>query len=335
MADDDIQHHVEVRRGRRVGPVLVVVGLALVAAFALGLRDGGGPPEAATATSTSSPPTTRTGPLPLVHIIADTDRGPRPATTADGPGGPTADGAFEAVQATPIVTEGQVVVLVDGGTVLAGRPGEGFRTVDVGGPASALVASNEPGHVWVVASEDELQLVDIEGTDPPVRIPLGGERVIGPATFGVVTVDAAGRASWRRPGFDPAPLSPFGGNRAVDAGGGFVLVEAPAQPGGPRVFRTVSAVDSTAIRRFAVRDPDRPVVLATDGTAVALPVDDGWLVQDSITGQPRGSLPSAPGTPVWIGDGRFALLVAGVVATSDGSELAPPWRVRDLAEQSP
>lgn len=334
MAEYGVEHHTEVRRERRLAPVVVAaVVLALIVGFALLRSDDDPVIDATPTTSSIVPPDTRPARLAVVHVVADTEGGPRPATTADGPakaGGTT----FEAIQATPIVTEGQIVVLVEGGTVLAGRPGGSFRPVGPDSPSSALVASNEPGHVWVVGPEDELVLVDLDGLDPPVAIPLGGDRALGPATFGVVTVREDGAMSWRRPSFDPVVVPAPVGRVPVDAGGGLVLVERPTRRGGVRVFEVLTVVEGALVGGFR-GESDRPAALAPDGATVLVPDADGWTVRESRSLAERGALPAAPGHPVWVGGDRWALLVDGRVAVSDGTERSPPWRLRALAERSP
>ena len=335
MPGDAMHQHSEVRRTRGAGAwlgVLAVVALVVLLAWT-GREDG----EPDAAPSTTSPSTASTLPrrLPSLPVVADTDAGPRPATTADAPDPGAASSAFEAIQATPVATDGRIVLLVDGGDLLVGRPRGGFEALDLGAPSSALVASNEPGHVWVVAPGDELALIALDGSDPPVRIPLGGERVLGPAPFGVVTVAADGAVSWRRPSFDPVVLASTPGAVPVDAGGNAVLYEDPPPPGGGRSFTVRSVVDGVTVQVFGSSVAERAAVLAADGSTVALPHAAGWIVHDVASGDQRGSLPTAPGEPVWVGDSRFAVLVDGVVSLSDGATLSPPWRLRALAERSP
>ena len=338
MAAEDIEHETEIRRTRSVVPVvLAVTALALLVGVALG-RSGDDAGEAArtpSTTSTSSPPQTRPARLPVVRLVAHADDGPRPATTAEGPGTVGGGDTFEAIQATPVVTDGLVVALVDGGTLVAGRPGGTFRQVGPEAPASSLVASNERGHVWVVTPEDDLLLVHLEGLETLVRIPLDGDRVLGPASFGVVTRSPDGVVSWRRPSFDPTPIGIPSDREAVDAGGDVVLVEVPEGPGDVRRLEAWSVVTGRLVRDFAVSGDQRAAVLATDGSAVALPQEVGWVVRDTATGDQRGTLPASFSDPVWIGDGRFAVQVDGGAAVSDGSALAPRWRIWALAEQSP
>lgn len=340
MADGGIEHQTQIRRTRRSPTAfLALVGTIVLAVAVLLLlwgsdgddRRGEATPEP---TSTSTPPTTPPTRLPVVHVIADTDDGPQPATTATGPGTGPGD-RFEAVQATPVLTDGRIAVLVDGGTVLAGAPGDAFHRVGPDAPSSALVASNEPGHVWVVGPGDELSLVSLDGIPNRVRIPLDGHRVLGPAAFGVVTVGSDGAVAWRRPSFDPSPVPLPTGRTAVDAGGEVVLAERSLGAEVGRGFELIAVDDGAVVQDFLVGPSDRAPALAPDGSVVALPGGFGWTVRDVSSRAELGSLPRAPGMPVWIGEGRFAVLVDGAIVLSDGRQLAPPWPVRDLAEHSP
>ncbi len=334
MAGDDVEQHGEIRRTRGAPAWLLVLGVAALVALLVWAGRDDAPSEAAPSTTATSVPSTLPRPLPVLHVVADTDAGPRPATTAGAPDAGAAGIAFEALQATPITTDGRVVLLVDGGAVLVGRPGGGFAAIDLGLPTAALVASNEPGHVWVVAPRDELALVDLDGIDPPVRIPLGGDRVLGPGTFGVVTVGDDGAVSWRRPSFDPSLVAVPPGRTALDAGGGSVLVERTRSDDGERTFEVLTVAEGALVG--GVRgESDRPAALAPDGGTVAIPNAEGWTVHDVRSLQAHGSLPAADGDPVWVGEDRWAVLVDGTVSLSDGTTLSPPWRLRALAEQSP
>ena len=168
-----------------------------------------------------------------------------------------------------------------------------------------------------------------------MRIPLDGDRVLGPATFGVVTVGSDGAVAWRRPSFDPSPVPLPSGRTAVDAGGEVVLVERSLGDEVGQGFELLAVTDGAVVQDFLVGPSDRAAALAPDGSVVALPSGFGWTVRDVSSRAELGSLPRAPGIPVWIGDGRFAVLVDGAVVVSDGRQLSPPWRVRDLAERSP
>jgi hypothetical protein len=338
MAAEDIEHETEIHRTRSGVPALLAVAvLALLVGIALGLSADDAPEEAPTPTTstTSTPPQTPPARLAVVHLIAHTEDGPRPATTADAPGTVGGGDTFEAIQATPVVTDGRVVALVDGGTVVAGRPGGTFRAVGPETPTSMLVASNEPGHVWAVTPEDDMRLVDLDGLETLVRIPLGGDRVLGPASFGVVTRSPDGVVSWRRPSFDPTPIGIPSDRVALDAGGDVILVEVPDGPGDVRRLEAWSVVTGRLVRGYAVSGDQRAAVLATDGSTVAVPQAVGWIVRDTATGEQRGTLPASFSDPVWIGGGRFAVQVDGGAAVSDGSALAPRWRIWALAEQSP
>ncbi len=335
MPDRAMDQHAEVRRTR--GAAVWVGVLAVVAAVAFLVWAGGdGAPEGAVpSTTTSSTTSTLPRRLPVLAVVADTDAGPRPATTADAPDAEADSTPFEVLQAAPIATDGRIVLLVDGGDLLVGRPRGAFEVVDLDGPASAVVASNEPGHVWAVTGGDELALIALDGSDPAVRIPLDGDRVLGSGPFGVVTVRVDRAVSWRRPSFDPAPIPLPADRTAVDAGGEVVLAERSLGADVGRGFELWGVVDGTVVGDFVEPPSDLPAVVAPDGSVVALPGPSGWTVRDARSREELGSLPRAAGEPVWVGAGRFAVLVDGVVSLSDGSTLAPPWRIRALAEQSP
>src|SRR3546814_15092035 len=119
MVDGGIENGTEIRRARRSPTAFLALGGTSVLSVAVLLLlwgsdgDDQGGEAAPEPTSTSTPSTARPTPLPVVHVIADTDDGPPPATTASGPG--TAPGArFEAVQSTPVMTDGRIPVLVAG-----------------------------------------------------------------------------------------------------------------------------------------------------------------------------------------------------------------------------
>jgi len=338
MADREIEHHAEVRRGRPwAAALLAVLALAAIGALLLvGGRDGGsaeGPRPAVTPSTGTSVPD-----APLVHAVADTAGGPAPASTSRPPVAHPGDAGFEALQATPIVTDGLVVVLADGGTLLAGAPGQAFRSVLPRTPVSALAGSEQPGQVWAVTAPREATLIDVRDGSPVASLALGGDRVLGPAGAGLVTVAGDGALTWRRPGFDPAPVPLLPGRTLVDAAGGVVLVERPPDGAtGARVFE-IFAADGGELVGGARTPPGTsggPAVLAPDGRTVALPEPDGWIVRDVRSLREVGRLPAVPGDPVWIGADRWAVLVDGRIAASDGTERTMPWRVRALAEMSP
>lgn len=335
MPGDAMHQHSEIHRTRGAAVWLGALAVVAMVGFLVWAGQDGGSPDTAPPTTSSSTTSTLPRRLPVLPVVADTDAGPRPATTADAPDASADSAGFETIQATPIATDGRIALLVDGGNLLVGRPRGAFEPVDLDVPSSGLVASNEAGHVWVVTPGDDLALIALDGSDPPVRIPLDGDRVLGPAPFGVVTVRADGAVSWRRPSFDPVVLAGPPGAVAVDAGGDAVLYEEPRAPGGGRAFTIRSVVVGVTVQAFGPSDAERAAVLATDGSMVALPHAAGWIVHDVASGEQRGSLPRATGEPVWVGGSRFAVLVDGVVSLSDGATLAPPWRLRALAEQSP
>ncbi|MFP5322355.1 MAG: hypothetical protein ACLGIC_10980 [Acidimicrobiia bacterium] len=346
MAADDIEHQAEIRSSGARAPALVVL-LALVGVVvALVVRAGDDGPHAATpppappSTPTSETLTTTRPPAVEVLAVTDVGGGPVPvrATSDRVTRRPPIEATFEALQATPIAVDGQVVALADGGRLLAGTPGEVFEPFGPEGPVSEVVASNEPRHVWARVTEAELALVRLDGGEPRVRIPVGDDRVLGPASFGVVTVGPEG-TWWRRPSFDPTPVLLPGDRQPLDAGGDLVLVEAPEADERLRRFETWSIVDGRAVQTFLVRRADRPALISPDGTTVALPERRGFAIRDATSGAERGELPPSaiPGAaPVWVGGHHFAVAAgAHVVLISDSIRHRPRWPVSALAEASP
>jgi len=345
--DGGIEHEAELRStGRRLPAVLVL--LVLVVAVVALLRDGGdadgdaapAPPPTATPTSETLT-TTRPARVPPVLAVADAGGGPVPTAAAsdDHTRFPPPEATYEALQAQPLAVDGTVVVLADGGRLLAGEPGGVFERIGPDGPVSRLVPSNEPRHVWAGVAERELALVSLDGGEPSVRIPVGDDRVLGPASFGVVTVGPDGTVWWRRPSFEPLRLELPSGRQAVDVGGDTVLLEVAATGDDVRRFETWSLSERRLVRNLAVRTSDRPAILALDGRTAALPTPTGWQVLDLATGSERSRLPPSglPGVdPVWVGGDHFAVAVGPhLVEISDSVRHRPRWPVVALAEASP
>lgn len=137
-----------------------------------------------------------------------------------------------------------------------------------------------------------------------VRVPVGDDRVLGPARPGVVTMAGDGVLSWRRPGADAAPIPVPSDRTAIDAGGELVLVEAPVVGDGIRRFETWSIVGARLVQTFAVRTSDGSPRLAPDGGVAALPERTGFVVHDATSGEriaafPLSGFPDAH--PVWVG----------------------------------
>jgi len=330
MPDTDVRD--PIRRANRTTPLWI--GIAVVAVIVgLVARDGDDERRVAG----DRPGTTTTTPADedvVVHGIAAGALGPVAASSASdelASGDAAAD--FEALQAPVVSTGGWVVALVDGGTLLAGRVGEAMSPVGPATPVTRLVASDRPGAVWAGIAEGTFGLVDLASGDVTEEVAVGPGWVVGPSTGGVVVAEAAGDATLRRPG--EAPLAvPLDGASAIDAGGDLVLAEAAPGPAGTRTFR-VHRLDGTIVRTFEPAASSRPGAIASDGSAVALPVPEGWEVRDVATGRVLGALPPEPGDAAWVGDGRFAVYALGRVVLSDGGEVEPPWRLRGLADAGP
>lgn len=344
--DDDIEHRTALRSGSRVAPLALLAALVVAAIAVLVCGDSAAPPREGQPVTPSTPTsetltTTRPPRVPPVLAVADGGGGPVPtsASSDDYTRFPPPGSTFEALQATPLAVDGRVVVLADGGQLLAGAPGGVFERVGPAEPISQVVASNEPGHVWAGVTEGELALVDLDGGEPSVRLPIGDDRVLGPASFGVVTVAADGTVAWRRPSFDATPLSIPADRTPLDAGGELVLVEVPGAGDGLRRFETWSIVDDRAVQAFVVRASDRPALLAPDGGTVALPERFGFVVLDAATSVELGVLPPSglPGVaPVWVGGDHFAIPSAAHLVQISGSvRHRPRWPVIALAEASP
>jgi hypothetical protein len=342
VAHEEISHRTEIRQGRPVLPaafVLLVAG-AVVALLALG-RDGGGvepspasvAPTTVPATPTSETLTTTSPPTvpPALGLAATVDglvavsSDLAPLAVRGGTGGDPSVGEV-------VATEGVVVVRTPDGDVLAGRPGEGLTLVVPG--ATALHPSNEPWHVWVEA-EGEVNLVIVPDGGTVTELDIGEARVLGPASFGVVTVDGEGAVRWHRPSFAPTPVELPGDRTAIDAGGDFVLAETPSARPGSRRVELWRIADGRFWQSFEVAPGvDGAAVLAANGSHVAVPQEGGWSVRDSTTTYERGELPAGP-TPVWLGWRRFGAVHEGRALVSDGTTVGPdrPWLA--LAEQAP
>jgi hypothetical protein len=344
VAQEEISHRTEIRHGRPVLPAafaLLVVG-GVVALLVLG-RDGTGvapapagvPLTTVPATPTSETLTTTSPPTvpPALGLVA-TVNGVEPVSTETAPRSDrdgSGSGPLPPIAAV-VATDGIVVVRTSEGDVLAGRPGDGLTLVVPG--ALALHPSNEPGHVWIEA-EREVALVMVPGGGTVTVLDIGDARVLGPASFGVVTVDGDGSVRWHRPSFAPAPVDLPDDRTASDAGGDFVLAETPSARPGSRRVELWRIADGRFWQSFEVAPGvEGAAVLASNGSHVAVPQEGGWSVRDSTTTYERGELPAGP-TPVWLGWRRFGAVHDGRALLSDGTTVGPdrPWLA--LAEQAP
>lgn len=344
VPDREISHRTEIRQGRPVLPAALAL-LALggvVTLLALG-RDGTDvapapdtvAPATVPATPTSETLTTTSPPtVPPALGLAATVDGLEPVSS-EVPPRPVGDRTGSDGQrsiAEVVTTDGLVVVRTTDGEVLAGRPGDGLAPVVPG--ALGLHPSNEPGHVWVEA-EGEVELVMVPGGGTVTELDIGDSRVLGPASFGVVTVDVEGAVRWHRPLFAPAPVELPEDRIAIDAGGDFVLAETPSARPGSRRIELWRITDGRFWQSFEVAPGvGGAAVLAPTGSHVAVPQEGGWSVRDSTTTYERGELPAGP-TPVWLGWRRFGAVHDGRVLVSDGTTPGRDGAWVALAEQAP
>lgn len=346
MDGPEVEHRVEIRREGRATPLWIGVAvLAAIVAVVLGGRDGdataGGERSPGTAPApapTSETPTTGAPPAPPPvlgvarggegggALVPVSSAGPGPVLTGGGPSS-VSDGS------RPVATTGRVAVLADDGTLHAGSPGETFAVVAC--CVDELVPSNEPHHVWV-RSGDEVALVDLDGGPTGVRLPLDGDAVVGPASFGLVTVGDDGTVRWRRPSFDPVDLPTPHDRQVLDSGGEMVLTGSLAAPGRAR-YELWSIVEGVLVQAHDVALPDGSSiggVLAADGSAVALRARGGWQVHARADGALLDVLPHL-GEPVWVGGAHFAVLAGRQLIVSELDPPLPGHAFVLLAEQSP
>lgn len=348
MDGPEVEHRVEIRRERRTGPIWVgVLVLAAIVVVVLGGRGGDGsaggersstttPGDAATGEplTTSAPP----GPPPVYGVARGVhgDGALVPASSDGGepPRSEVGPSSLDRASA-PVVTAGRVAVLADDAGLFAGSPGEPFTAVAC--CFDQLVPSHEPHHVWA-RSEDEIALVDLDVGRTRVRIPHGGDVVVGPASFGVVTRGGDGTLRWRRPSFDPVDLPVPPDRQVLDSGGELVLAASLAAPGRARyeLWSITEGAVVHVLERALPPGSSSGGALAPDGSVVVVRARGGWEVRDGPDGSLLDVLP-AVGEPVWIGGGHVAVLAGRqLLVSGDGHEPPVPGHtfVR-LAEQSP
>lgn len=345
MSGTDLEHRTEIRRANRTTPIWVGL-VVLVAAVVLllgtgtggGVEDvGGDGPTTVPATPTSETLTT-TSPreqLP-VYGMAERHRGVLPFSTATTPMADSASGERHELELAggPIVTGDRVVALDTSQVLHVGEPGRSFRRA--GCCWADIHPSTEPDHVWGRVDQ-RLTLIDLDAVLPvgPVILDVGDEQVLGPASFGVVTVDDRGVVRWHRPSFEPTVVALPPDRRALDSGGERLLVSAPATDEHPARLETWSIAGGGIL---AAHDLDEGVraegVLSPDGSVVLVRAPGGWAVRSAATGLLHGRLPEVSG-PVWVGGHRFAAALDGRLVVSDDGELPLAWPVLAVAEQSP
>ncbi len=348
----DVEHRSEIRRANRLRPIWLggTIVVAVLATF-LGLGDSSSQdaasPPATTTTETTAPasPTsetlTTTAPRRLAPVFAITPsaRGGLPFSTDVSPASSGAPATSDLVDVQPpaVVTEGRIAVRSARGELLAGRPGASFTSVAC--CFDDLHPSNEPHHVWAIEA-DQAVLVDLDRGRTSTVLPIGGDAVVGPASFGIVTMRPDGTSRWRRPGFDPLDLAIPADRVVLDSGGGLVLVAAPGAEadGSRRGLEVRSLADGALVQSYGVDDVvELGGVLSPEGTTVAVRIDEGWVIRDAVLGRAYGTLPAGV-EPVWVGDRRFAGVTGGRLVTSGAPDLgadAPSVVAVAVAERSP
>lgn len=341
----DVEHRTEIRRANRTTPIWIgLLVLVAVVVIAVGNQDDGPaeedglrPPTSAPTTPTSETLTT-TSPrrLPPVHGLTETQRGLLPFSTAVAPAADSPSGRPHEIDVVggPIVTGDRVVVLDATGALGAGEAGTSFGFA--GCCWEEIHSSNESDHVWGRAL-DLVELVYLDRSEPDRRVTLeiGEEaRVLGPASFGVVTVDEDGIVRWHRPSFEPTVVHLPPDRVPLDSGGERLLVVAPDTAGTSRL-ETWSIAGNGLLASFVLADGASPEgVLAPDGSVLAVAAPGGWEVRHAATGRLHGTLPEVE-RPVWVGGPRFAAVLDGGLVVSDSGALPLRWPVLAVAERSP
>ncbi len=353
MADRDVEEHrAEITRQNRTTPtvVLVVLVCAVVAVFVTSSGDDSTDPAPAP-TSSVVPTTARPAPVTATTTRTSPTTTPPPGTppaltgiavAADrlyvfGPRGPGRMGATVARdlalgEVTAAIAVGDdLAVLGPEGSLLVGREGVPFRPVAC--CYTDLFASNEDGDVWGVEGTQRAALVDLTAGPTGTTIDLGGDVVAGLGPFGLVTIDGAGQATWRRPIFSPSPIPVPDGRVALSSGGDLVASTVPAE----ETIEVRRIEDGSLVQAIPVPDPSEPVrwvVLSTagDALAVAQPTLTTVFALDGTANMSR--FEGGGQRPVAIGGGRFVAIVDGVMVDALGpvSFAAEPLVIATRAE---
>lgn len=342
MSGTDLEHRSEIRRANRTTPIWIGLAIVTVAAVVLfGASDddpdeegGVTPPTSAPATPTSETLTT-TSPRDLPPVFGVTGSGGhvRPISTRIGSGPTRGDPSpLRLGPSTPVVTAGRVVVLDEGGTLHHAEAGQSFRAGIC--CFEAIHPSNEPDHVWG-RQGSRAGLIDLDAVaDPRIVLDVGGDRILGPASFGLVTVDDGDVVRWHRPSFEPTVVPLPGDRRPIDAGGEHLLAVAPGEADATRL-EVWSLVGDGLVQSFTLgTSPSAGAALAPDGSVVAVNGPGGWEVRDPLTGLVHGALPEVD-RPVWVGGARFAAVLDQGLVVSDSGEWPLRWPLLAVAEQSP
>lgn len=319
----------EIRRQNKTKPTVVAVAIAAVVAVLL-VRDPGGSFDDGPVTTTiplSEQTTTSAGEADTANSTTPTStevafEGPDIRGLGDRLGGGFAfrwspgSMSIQEIAALDLGPESQAVA-VDDLVVFIDDEGT-LRLLRVGHSAEelaccyqGLTASNEPRHVWALL-DNHAVLFDLD-TRQDSTLALGGRRVLGPGSFGLVTVDDQERAVWLRPDFDPSPIDAPDGRIAIGAGGDVVLY-------------LVSGTDAVEVRRLtdgalvrSFREPGEGSVTAsisTSGDAVAVTRQGTTVVFSLPSGDALASFRTGDAQVVPVGARRFAAVVDGELVDS-------------------
>ncbi len=217
---------------------------------------------------------------------------------------------------SPAIAVGDlVVVLGSDRSVLAGREAEPFQSVAC--CFDDLAAADVPGAVWAIEGTRRAVLVDVGSGPTGDDVDLDGDTIVGVAPKGLVTVDASGRATWRRPGQDPVPIDVPSG-RSVVSSGGSVVAEIVS---GTATVELRQIEGGRVVRIFTADDVPAGVLVSTSGDAVAITVGRSTTVYSRDDGRRIGRIDDVDSTPVSVGDRRFATIVADEVVDSEDGKL--------------
>jgi hypothetical protein len=340
VVDRDVEEHrAEISRQNHTTAMIVVVALAVaVAAFLFtGSEDPEPPIAPSTVPTTVSDPTAATGATgeqpetveaPPVVVVATGNGDVFVTGSTTSPLVPIRPAGVVGTVTHAVVTGDRIAVLDDEGRLAVGRQDGDFRALRC--CDRAIVASNEPAHVWALDGQGRALLVDLDRGPTGIEVALDGQQVIGLGPSGLVTVDADLRAHWRRPGFEPTPVPAPDGRRAIASGGDVVAFASPETD----VLEIRRIADGALVRTFAVSSPPPPdigVVLSTAGDAVAITQRGTAVVFRIADGERTGTVPARRRAPVPVGAGRFAGITRSAVVGSDDRRLVLTARPQLIA----
>lgn len=336
MVDRDVEEHrAEISRQNKTTPMIVVVVMVAVIAVVFFTRaDDPSVSESAPPTSVPTPPTTAATTTvaddgvaegvpfsaePPIVGLATTDDDTFVFGSVTSPLTPLRPQGTLALVEAMVVTGDHIAIIDTDGRLVEGTGDGVFEPVTC--CHDTIVASNEPGHVWAVDVLERAVLVDLDRGPTGVELALDGERVIGLGTFGLVTADGRGHATWRRPGFDPTPVVVPDG-RMARTSGGKLIAYVTAETEAVEVRRIV---DGALVRSFPLQVPfaaNLSVRLSTSGDAIAITQDGTAVVFDVEDGTPTGALRLRDAGPVPVGGGRFAIVAGVSILDSKGRRIA-------------